>query len=356
MDKNRGKTDIRVTANSDAGRGTAKHRLLDGNGKEIKRVNSYLDSLVIRGLSDKTTRVYAYYLLDFWRWRIKRRIGLKNITRKILLEYIRYQQQTTSTAPATINHRLTVIGCLYQYYFNRYIPNQFYRSEEKIHSSIKYRMGWLHPIRTKKLSLKVKVPHNIIVPLAAKEVSQFFHTLKTWRDIAIVGFMLFCGLRKKEVITLKQNDINISENQARIHGKGNRERIVPVPKDLFVAVNKYTELERPEKSSDYLFVVLKGPHRGNSLTASGIRSIFRYHRNKSRIFNANPHRFRHTFGAEMVKTGISLAVLKKLMGHAYIQTTMQYVNISAYDIRDEFNKVIEKLNTKEMIDGTIENT
>jgi site-specific recombinase XerD len=354
MDKDQ-KNNIRVKVNPDIEKGVSKYRLIDGNGKEIKQVNNYLDSLGVRGLSDKTIRTYAFYLLDFWRWKIKRKIGLKNITRKILLEYVRYQQQT-STAPVTINRRSIVIGCLYQHHFNTYIPHQSYRSVEKIHPSIKYRTGWLRPTRIRKLAINVKVPRKIIVPLTTKEVSQFFQSLKTWRDIAIVGFMLFCGLRKNEVITLKYNEINISENQARIHGKGNRERIIPIPRDLLVALNRYIELERPEKSSDYLFVVLKGPHRGNPLTESGIRSIFRYHRNKSRIFNANPHRFRHTFGTEMVKAGISIAVLMKLMGHAYIQTTMLYVNISAHDVRDEFNKVIEKLNTKEMIDGTIGNT
>jgi integrase len=209
----------------------------------------------------------------------------------------------------------------------------------------------MHPMHTKKLSLKVKVPHTTIVPLTAKEVAQFFHTLKMWRDISMVGFMLFCGLRKKEVICLKRKDINISEGQARIHGKGNRERMVPVPGDLLAVVRKYLDLERPESDNDYLFVVLKGQKRGNPLTESGIRSLFRYHRGTSRIFNANPHRFRHTFGAEMAKAGLSLAVLKKLMGHAYIQTTMEYVNISDPDVRAEFNKITEKLQTKELLNG-----
>ena len=64
---------------------------------------------------------------------------------------------------------------------------------------------------------------------------------------------------------------------------------------------------------------------------------------------ANPHRFRHTFGADMVKAGISLPVLMKLMGHTHVRTTMGYVNIFAQDVRDEFHKAINKLQTREII-------
>jgi len=351
MEENRIRTGISVTVNPTIASGMSNYRLIDRAGKEIKQVNNYLDTLAVRGLSEKTMSTYAYHLLDFWKWKTKKNIRLKNITKNTLLDYVQYQQQTANPAPVTINHRLTVIGCLYQHYFNRYIPNRSYRSEEEVHSSIKYRVGWLHPVRTNKVSLKVKVPYTMIVPLTAAEVAQFFHSLKMWRDISLVGFMLYCGFRKREVIRLTLKDINIVEGQTRVHGKGNRERMVPLPGDLLVAVQKYLDLERPDNNNDYLFVVLKGSKRGNQLTEAGIRSLFRYHRNTSRIFNANPHRFRHTFGAEMVKAGLSLAVLMKLMGHAYIQTTMRYVNISANDVRDEFNKITEQLHTKEILNG-----
>ena len=351
MEEKPKKERISVTVNPAVASGISGYRLKDRTGKEIKQVNNYLDTLAVRGLSGKTIATYAYYLLDFWRWKTRKKIRLKDVTKNTLLDYVQYQQQTANPAPVTINNRLTVIGCLYQHYFNRYIPNRSYRTEEEIHSSVQYRVGWMYPRHTRKLSLKVKVPHTIIVPLTVAEVVQFFKTLKMWRDISIVGFMLFCGLRRKEVIGLKLKDLSVAEGQARVHGKGNRERMVPVPGDLLVVVRKYLDLERPENDNDYLFVVLKGPKRGNPITESGIRSLFRYHRGTSRICNANPHRFRHTFGAEMVKAGLSLAVLKKLMGHAYIQTTMEYVNISDPDVRAEFNKITEKLQTKELLNG-----
>jgi integrase len=79
------------------------------------------------------------------------------------------------------------------------------------------------------------------------------------------------------------------------------------------------------------------------MTIDGLRSIFRYHRATSRVPVANAHRFRHTFGAEMVRAGISLPALMKLMGHSTIYHTMLYVEVSPEDVRREFNRVVQKL-------------
>jgi integrase len=198
----------------------------------------------------------------------------------------------------------------------------------------------------------VKVPRRITIPLTYNEIFKFFNSLKSYRDIAITGFMLFCGLRSIEVINLKSDDIGISEGQVLIHGKAGKERIVPLPKDLIAALERYVNLERPKTNSPQLFVVLKGQHRGFPLTHCAVRKIFRYHRKISGITNANAHRFRHTFGADMTRAGISLPMLMKLMGHTDVRITMRYVNLFARDIKDEFNKAIANLHTREIINGT----
>ena len=107
----------------------------------------------------------------------------------------------------------------------------------------------MHPIRIKQNVPWVKEPHRVIVPLTNQEVNRFFHSIRTWRDRSIIGFMLFCGLRSREVILLKMVDIQLSDYQAIIWGKGNRERIVPLPEDLIKALNKYLHLETPFDST-----------------------------------------------------------------------------------------------------------
>jgi site-specific recombinase XerD len=101
-------------------------------------------------------------------------------------------------------------------------------------------------------------------------------------------------------------------------------------------------LERPLTHSSALFVCLKGAHRGQPLTAAGLRTLFRHHRRATQIPDAHPHRFRHTFGADMVRDGISLPALQLLMGHAQIRTTMLYVQLAPQDVWQEYRRAIAK--------------
>jgi site-specific recombinase XerD len=76
------------------------------------------------------------------------------------------------------------------------------------------------------------------------------------------------------------------------------------------------------------------------MTPAGLRSLFRYHRQTTGIQLANPHRFRHTFASDMVRAGMSLPALMRLMGHADIQTTLQYVRITLQDVYLEYARAV----------------
>ena len=72
------------------------------------------------------------------------------------------------------------------------------------------------------------------------------------------------------------------------------------------------------------------------MTPAGLRSLFRGRRKSTALTNANPHRFRHTFGADMARSGLVLPVLQKLMGHTNPETTLGYINLSMTDIADAY--------------------
>jgi site-specific recombinase XerD len=76
------------------------------------------------------------------------------------------------------------------------------------------------------------------------------------------------------------------------------------------------------------------------MTAAGLRSLFRHHRRASNVPQANPHRFRHTFGTDMVRAGISLPALMHLMGHARVHTTMLYVELAPQDVWREYARAV----------------
>ena len=117
--------------------------------------------------------------------------------------------------------------------------------------------------------------------------------------------------------------------------------MLPLPEEILEVLESYLRLERPSCISSALFVCLKGSRRGQPMSYAGLRSLFRHHRLRSRVKNANPHRIRHTFAADMVRDGISLPALQFLMGHAQIQTTMLYVQLAAPDVWREYNRAVQ---------------
>ena len=82
------------------------------------------------------------------------------------------------------------------------------------------------------------------------------------------------------------------------------------------------------------------------MTRAGLRRIFRTRRHQAEIANANPHRFRHTFGADMARAGVRLPVLQKMMGHAHAETTIRYVNLAMADVADEYNRAVKRIESR----------
>lgn len=181
----------------------------------------------------------------------------------------------------------------------------------------------------------------MIVPLSSEQVAQFWGSFRTFRDLALVGLMLLDGLRSCEVLALELESLQLAERHIRILGKGQKERILPLPEEVVEVLGNYLRLERPLTNSPALFVSLKGRRRGQPMGAAGLRSLFRHHRARSRVLQANPHRLRHTFGTDMVRNGISLPALQHLMGHSQIHTTMLYVQLAPQDVWREYARAVQ---------------
>ncbi|TMQ33471.1 MAG: hypothetical protein E6K70_12920 [Planctomycetota bacterium] len=319
------------------------YRLLDEHGQEIAWANAFLDAQRIRQLSLRSLRAYAFDLLHFARWWSQRLLPLplSEIHDSTLLEYVRSQlDQQPQPAPATVNRRLTVVHCVYRFHYGREI------SPGQTHFQRPYTqrppLGYGRPRRGVVRGLRLKQPRRVVVPLSAEQVGKFWHSFRTFRDLALVGLMLLDGLRSCEVLALQLADLQLADAQMRVLGKGNKQRILPLPEEIRAVLEKYLHLERPLTNSSSLFVCLKGRHRGLPLSPAGLRTLFRHHRLATQIPQANPHRFRHTFGADMVRNGISLPALQHLMGHAQIHTTMLYIQLAPQDVWREYRRAIEK--------------
>lgn len=330
-----GRSSYRVVENG------GQYRISEKASGPVKAANRFLRGLEVRGLSPRTIRAYAYDLLALYRWLDEAGKELEQLKQAELSAFVQ-KQRDAGAHPNSINRRLVVSRLLYRFLTGAEMspgregcfPAPYYRGRGRD------RPLGIHAIgKSQARNLRVKVPRPLVVPLGPEEAAMFFSTLRRYRDLAIVYLMLFCGLRSREVLTLKREDVLLKENHVRVMGKGSVERVLPVPEAVMDTIHDYLHLERPRNAaSEYLFVVLQGKHRGRGMTSDGLRRLFRYRRQTPELKRANAHRFRHTFGTDMARAGVRLPVLKELMGHADHETTLRYINLSMADIADEYSR------------------
>ena len=311
-------------------------------GRGVEWVNCYLDREYVRRLANTSLRIYAYNLLHFVRWwesiHHTAEITVTDLTESTLLDYLRFQSSLQPRpSAASINERLADV--------DRALRNAFPDAPSQVAHGFQQTflqrkpMGLGRP-RVAISRLRVKQPKLNIVPLSVDEVARFWASFHTARDLAIVGMMLMHGLRSGEVLALNPEDVLLSEAQLRVRGKGGKLRFLPLAPETTQLLDHYLHLERPNPCSAALFVVLKGPAHGTRMTPAGLRFLFRYHRQTTGIQLANPHRFRHTFASDMVRAGMSLPALMKLMGHADIETTLRYVQVTPQDVYLQYVRAV----------------
>jgi len=341
---------FRTCVNPAAGASQSPYRVVDEQGVELRWLNDFLDALCIRGIRPLSLRAYAITLLHFVRWWSQQpgvdvtRFCAEQFTESTLIDYVKSQRESSKVAPETINLRSSMLRRLFRFYFHDEMPHAAYRLQR--HWVRRSPLGYGRGRRAESADLTLRVPQRVIVPLSIEQVGRFWTSFHSARDLAMVALMLLNGLRSREVLGLKIEDLLFSESQIRVHGKGGRVRLLPLPPETVSLLKCYLTSERPQTSTPEVFVSWKGRSRGAPITPAGLRSLFRYHRATSGVSQANPHRFRHTFGADMVRAGVSLPALMRLMGHAHMQTTLRYIQLSPEDVFREYKRAAERMSCK----------
>ncbi len=314
--------------------------LRQSDGQPVAEAERFIHTLVLRGLSPLTRRTYAYDLLTAYRWMNECSRQPEQLSGDDLIAFIDYLQRPPSASPSTINRRLRLLQRFVEFLTGTAPVIEAWRQyNHALHFHTRSRRG----------SLRIKEPHRVIHPLSDAQVLAFYSSLHTWRDRAMVLLMWAEGLRSAEVLNLTVNDIDAMAESLRIHGKGRKQRVMPLAKAVLTTLHLYSQLERPKTTSQATFLVLKGPRRGDPLSAEGLRRIFRYHRRKSGITQANPHRFRHCFGSNMTRCRVPLLVLARMMGHSSPHTTMRYVEVEDVELRTHYRQALDVLKTKGLL-------
>jgi site-specific recombinase XerD len=250
-------------------------------------------------------------------------------------------ERSRSVAASTVNRRVAAVRAFFEYLVmtgrrsDNPVPSP--RRGQGLRRSERGLLGHLGPGRARVGGRLVRQPRLLPESLPASDIDAFMATLGTHRDRAMVLAMLLGGLRSAEVRGLLLADVDMGRRRLRVIGKGGKERHVPVDAAFFTEVAAYLRSERPPGlATPQCFVVLRGPTMGAPVSAAGLRSLFRRHRELSGAARVRPHRLRHTYGTELASAGIDLLALRALMGHVSPETTARYVHLSVEQLAAEY--------------------
>ena len=156
------------------------------------------------------------------------------------------------------------------------------------------------------------------------------------RNRAIVETLYSCGLRITELVSLTLRDVNLEEDFARVHGKGNKERIVPIGSHAHEALEAYIKDERAAadkvKGFENLLFIRRN---GKPLSRVRVYNIIQELAKTAGITkHISTHTFRHSFATHLVNGGADLRVVQDLLGHESITTTEIYAHIDNTYLRD----------------------
>jgi integrase/recombinase XerD len=201
----------------------------------------------------------------------------------------------------------------------------------------------------------VRVPQTLPRVLTPGEVRALVSALRTARDRAMVEAMVLGGLRRCEVLGLTLDDLLVAERRVFIaEGKGGHQRVVPVSGRFFVSVGDYLDLERPEGSADRLFVVLKGPRRGQPLSAEGLDEVLAGARRRAGLERGTCHELRHTCLTRLREAGMALEAIQAQAGHRSIESTRVYLHLTNDWLAGEYRRAagrIDQAAVAELVDA-----
>lgn len=160
-----------------------------------------------------------------------------------------------------------------------------------------------------------------------------------YRNRLILEMLFATGLRVSELSNIKTKDIDFSEREIKIMGKGSKERFVFYNKECANVLDSYLKECRSKllngKDSEYLFI----NHLGDKLTDRGIRLIIDKIVKKSCIKSkVSPHTFRHTFATMLLNEGCNIKSVQELLGHSSLGTTGIYTHLTNDEVRLAYMK------------------
>lgn len=166
------------------------------------------------------------------------------------------------------------------------------------------------------------------------EIEQLRTAAKNKREKAIIDFMMSTGCRIGEIVGLNRKDIH--NDECIVFGKGAKERTVYLNAKAIVSLNEY--LKERVDTNEALFVSEKKPY--NRLNKGGIEIAVHKLGERTNIKNVHPHRFRRTAATMAAKRGMPIERIKEMLGHARVETTLIYLDMSGDTLKESHKKYV----------------
>ena len=271
------------------------------------------------GASKNTLAAYRSDLKIFSKWLAGK--SFISVNSKHIQDYFS-ERQKNNIGSSTQARILTCLHSFYQYL----LTNQLISKDPTEQLS--------QPKLEKKLPVFLNI-QEVEKLLEAPSGSSLFGQ----RDRAMLELLYSCGLRVSELINLSYHNINLKEEFIRIHGKGNKERVLPMGEMAIDYLMKYETNARPvllkNGQSDSYFL----SNRGNAMSRQNFFYIIKAYANQVGIDKPlSPHSLRHAFATHLVQQGADLRSVQLMLGHSDISSTQLYTHIQNAQLKAQHSK------------------
>lgn len=286
---------------------------------EILLNQFYTDLLLVKRDSEQTAITYKISAEEFLNWLVTEHIKLKDVSVQNLLYYI-IKRKEGGCSELTIAKDISGLRALGDYL---------------------ERKGMWSENPAMELD-KPKAARNLPKVLSIEQIDSLLDSidktsLSGKRDDALFELVYSCGLRISEVCTLKLANLHLEERLILVHGKGDKERLVPFGDRAYEKILVYLNEVRPELVKGRNVAELFVNYRGEPISRKGVWKRFKELEALSGV-EAKVHTLRHSFATHLLQGGADLRSVQELLGHSDLSTTTIYTHVTDKQLEDAHEK------------------
>ena len=279
----------------------------------------YTDLLLVERLSKESAETYRYEAEIFLHWLKANKIKLADVTVQNLVYFLAWRK-TTDHAPLTLSKDISSLRA-----FGSYVE----------------RMG-VWPENLALLIERPKASRSLPRVLSVNQVEKILSAIDSSslvgkRDSALFELIYSCGLRISEACGLLMENLHLNEQLILVHGKGDKERIVPFGETARRKLEEYLFAARPVLVGSKIVPEVFVNYRGEAISRKGVWKKFK-ELNILAGIDAKVHTLRHSFATHLLAGGADLRSVQELLGHSDLATTQIYTHVDDKELSSYHQK------------------